>query len=443
MHGCWQVLALGLLVGAPAGAKGREEGGPSERCCSIPAGTLDETFGAGGRVILDLGGLQDVIVAVAVQDDGRILAAGSSFSPAPRGNDFALVRFLPDGRLDPSFGAGGVVLTDLGDSDILGDMVLLRDGRFLVAGSSGGDQVVARYLPDGRLDPSFGAGGVVATDFSGDTDEAQAMALQHNGMIVVAGRSRAPGSDFDFSLARYLPDGRLDPSFGERGKVLLDFAGLEDEAAAIVIQPDQRIVVGGTAGTSTGGDFALARFDRRGRLDSSFGEDGRVRVDVAEGEDRLMGLALAPGHRLVAVGWAFTPETGWDFAIGRFDPRGRLDARFGLGGIVTVDFFPGGSGPEEDQAQAVAVQKDGRIVVAGRVFGAINPDFGLVRLTSTGRLDESFGASGRVSTDFSGGIDTANVVTLQPDGRILAAGFSRGETGDFALARYLGRCKGH
>jgi uncharacterized delta-60 repeat protein len=388
-------------------------------------------------VLLELGGFQDVIAALAVQEDGRILAAGSSFSPVGGGNDFALVRFLPDGSLDPSFGTGGVVLTDLGGSDFVGDMVLLEDERILVAGSSEGDQVLARYLPDGRLDPSFGAGGVVTTDLFGNDDVARALAIQRDGKIVVVGHSRAPDEDTDFSLTRYLPDGQLDPSFGEGGKVLLDFFGLDDQSEDVVILPDGSIVVGGASVTPSGTDFALARFDRHGRLDSSFGEDGLVTLDIVESEDLLLDLALAPGNRIVAVGWAFTPETGWDFAIARFDHKGRLDARFGRGGVVTLDFS------SEDQAQAVAVQKDGSLVVAGRVMGPTNPDFGLVRLTSRGELDASFGTGGLVLTDFSGGIDTPIAVTLQPDGRILAGGFSRHETGDFALARYLGRCKGH
>jgi uncharacterized delta-60 repeat protein len=430
MRGYWQVLALGLLLGSAAGAAALTRWEPLARDCPAPAGTLDETFGTGGKVLLDLGGFQDVIVALAVQEDGRILAAGSSFIPG-EGPKFALVRFLPDGSLDPSFGAGGVVIAN----GTVGDMVLLEDGRILVAGSSGGDQLLARFLPDGSLDPSFGTGGIVTTDFSGNEDRAEALAIQRDGKLLVLGNSTTPDLDSDFSLTRYLPDGQLDPSFGEGGKVLLDFFGAGDVAADLVILPDGSIVVGGSVETSSGRDFVLARVDRYGRLDPSFGEDGRITLDIAGSEDWVTDLALAPGNRIVAVGTTFTPGLGWDFVIARFDHKGRLDARFGTGGVVTLDFS------SEDQAQAVAVQKDGSLVVAGRIMGPTNPDFGLVRLTRGGQLDETFGTGGRVLTDFSGGIDTPIAVTIQPDGRILAGGFSRHETGDFALARYLGECK--
>src|SRR5437870_871368 len=185
------------------------------------------------------------------------------------------------GDLDPSFGTGGRVLTDFGGGDGARALALQADGRIVVAGSSsaGGfalDFARARDNSDGSLDPSFGTGGRVLTDFGGD-DEARALALHADRKVVVAGCSDAGGRP-DFALARYNDDGSHDSSFGTGGKVLTDFGG-DDEASALVFQSDGKIVV---AGFSDAGGFALAalaRYNPNGTLDASFGSGGRVLTD--------------------------------------------------------------------------------------------------------------------------------------------------------------------
>jgi uncharacterized delta-60 repeat protein len=296
-------------------------------------GDLDPRVGGGGTVTTDFGG-NDFAWALVLQPDGKLVAAGSA-GPAGAA-DFALARYLPDGRPDPTFGMGGRVTTDFGASvDEAFALVLQPDGKLVTAGLSvdGGtfDGALARYLPDGRLDPTFGTGGKVTTDLGGD-ERFSALVLQPDGKLVAAGTV----------LARYLPDGRLDPSFGGGGTVTTDFGGLYDIVFALVLQPDGKLVAAGE------GDFALARYLPDGQLDPSFGTGGMVTTDVG---GLPFALVLQPDGTLVAAGFA----GGYNFGLVRYLPDGSLDATFGpVNALVafqpipaTFDFTPDPTGCPE------------------------------------------------------------------------------------------------
>jgi uncharacterized delta-60 repeat protein len=351
-----------------------------------------------------------------------LLAASTSVSAA-------------SGDLDPSFGTGGKVTTDLGGG--FADAYALAqqsDGKIVAVGHTtvavGDDFALVRYRTDGSLDPGFGTGGVVTTDFFGVFDHANAVALQRDGRIVAAGSAFSgslPGHD-DFALARYRTNGSLDPTFGTGGKVTTSI-GEFNRAWAVAVQHDGRIVVAGYAS----GDFALARYDRNGALDPSFGTGGVVTTDFG-GFAYASAVTLQPTGRIVAVGRATVAgNPSSDVALARYRSDGALDATFGTGGRVTTDF--GG----DDQAYAVGLQRHGRIVVAGTsLTGPTNNDFALARYRSDGSLDSAFGAGGRVTTDFAGSFDQARAVLVQRDGRIVAAGRAvLGAVDNFALARYL------
>jgi uncharacterized delta-60 repeat protein len=405
-------LALALIAGALPGA-----------AVAAP-GALDLTFGSGGVVTTDFGG-SDSAEAVAIQSDGKIVAVGGTFS-FPSG-DFALARYNADGSLDASFGPGGKVTTDFGGFDAASAAVIQPDGRIVAAGRSGsGDFALARYNADGSLDPTFGSGGKVTTDFGG-FDAAFGVALQADGKIVAAGQG-GPGGGFAF--ARYNTDGSLDPSFGSGGEVTTHFTSGVEVVIAVAIQLDGKIVV--TGQTFAGGfqQFALARYNADGSLDASFGSGGIVATNF--GFDSAFGgaLAIQSNGKIVAAGRA-----GTDFLLARYNGDGNLDATFGSGGIVTTDF----GGAFFDAAFGVALQSNGKIVAAGGTFnGFVGPsaDFALARYNPDGSLDASFGSGGKLTTDF-GGFDVARSVALQSDGKIVAAG-TGGSGSDFALARYLG-----
>jgi uncharacterized delta-60 repeat protein len=339
------------------------------------------------------------------------------------GADFALARYNADGSLDASFGGGGRVTTDFGSSDAASALAIQSDGKIVVAGrGGGGDFALARYNADGSLDASFGSGGRVTTNFGG-FDSALGVALQADGRIVAAGGG-GPGSDF--ALARYDAGGSLDTSFGSGGTVTTNVTAFE-AATAVAVQADGKIVTTGSTFSSGFQQFALVRYNADGSLDSGFGAGGIVTTDFGLGSGFGGALVVQSDGRIVAAGRA-----GTDLLVARYNADGSPDASFGSGGKVTTDF----GGTLFDAAFGVAVQSNGKILAAGTPFGGPSPDFALARYNADGSLDATFGSAGKVTTDF-GGFDVAFGVQLQADGKIVAAG-QGGPGADFALARYEG-----
>jgi uncharacterized delta-60 repeat protein len=405
-------------------------------CVEAAAGDLDPTFGLGGKVTTDFFGNVDFANAVAVQPDGKIVAAGQASFPGQ--SVYGLARYNSDGSLDSTFGSGGLVTTAFGQFSAADAVVLQPDGKIVAAGSaSSGGFGLARYNSDGSLDSTFGVGGRVTTDFFGGGDAANAVVLQPDGKIIAAGAAFT--GQTVYGLARYNSDGSLDPTFGSGGLVTTAF-GQFDIATAVVLQPDGKIVAAGRGGP----DFTLARYNSDGSLDSTFGVGGRVTTDFFGNEDGAWAMALQPDGKIVAAGFATRSGEDIDFALARYNSDGSLDPTFGLGGKVTTDFFG-----FADPALAVVLQPDGKIVAAGQAahFPQFPPPpppgnvFGLARYNSDGSLDPTFGSGGLVTTAFSGFNDHANAMALQPDGKIVAAGYTEGHpllpTPDFALARYL------
>ena len=234
----------------------------------------------------------------------------------------------------------------------------------------------------------------------------------------------------DFALARYNTDGSLDTSFGTRGKVTSDFSGGADGAIAINIQSDGKIVAGGSTRVANGFyyDFALARYNSDGSLDTSFGTGGKAVTDFVGDNDVMTSLALLPGGKIVAAGWSYTTKTR-DYALARYTANGSLDPTFGSGGMVTTDFFTTSRENLRDVIGAIAVQPDGKIIAAGSSETdtlAEYYDFTFARYNTDGSLDASFGAGGKASVSVSDFDDQATSVVIQPDGKILAGGMSGG-----------------
>lgn len=337
-------------------------------------GTLDTRFGIDGKVTTDFGGNESAD-AVIVQRDGKTVAAGLTFQlfNGQFSSRFALVRYHRNGDLDTSFGDGGKVVTAIGDSAGVNDLLLQHDGKLIAVGTAhrSPDSVfaVARYHPDGRLDTGFGEGGTVTTRFNGN-DFAYDAVLQPDGKLVIAGATHGFASA-SFALARYHRDGTLDASFGSGGKVLTHFAG-GGQALSLARQPDGGLVAGGFSTPTGTNDFALARYDANGQLDPSFGTAGRVTTDLGGPGDSIEALVVHHGS-IIAAGTA-DPVDGYDFAIARYGRDGRLDTHFGTDGIVITDISA-----NVDQARAAIIQPTGRLVVAGRIFNndGADRDFGL------------------------------------------------------------------
>src|SRR5581483_9634764 len=257
-------------------------------------GALDPTFGSGGKVTTDFATSFDNGSAVAIQGNGKIVMVGANFDGIG-GADFAVARYNVDGSLDASFGTGGKVLTDFGRSyDQATAVAIQLDGKIVVVGrtqtgGSNDDFALARYNADGSLDATFGVGGKVHTDLGATFFErANAVVIQWDGKIIAAGETNSAGrlvDTTDFALVRYNADGSIDTTFGGGGNapatgvVITDFGDTNDQVFALAIQTDGKIVaVGSTtpvmSGAGTGADFALARYNTDGSVDSTFGVMG-------------------------------------------------------------------------------------------------------------------------------------------------------------------------
>jgi uncharacterized delta-60 repeat protein len=324
-----------------------------------PDGKLDTTFGPAGKRRIAFGGDQEAAFGAALQPDGKIVLTGDS--------DFrvAVARLNPDGTLDATFSGDGKRTFSWGPISRAQAAVVMPNGKLLLAGFSGpetGNVQVARLKPNGALDGTFGVGGIAKVDFGGD-DFGLAMARQANGRIIVVGRS-LPTFPQDETLGaivtRVRSNGELDPDFAGTGKITLPGTS---NVRAVLVQPDRKIVVAGTADGSQ--KMTVTRLRPNGALDPTFDGDGTATIDFAA--VLVTGAALQPDGKIVVSG-----SSAGRFAVARLNPDGSPDATFGTTGKATVDFGV------PTFAHAVARQPNGRIVIAGQ--RTVSDDFALARL---------------------------------------------------------------
>jgi uncharacterized delta-60 repeat protein len=364
------------------------------------------------------------------------------------------VSFPPlPGDADRSFAGTGSVSTNFADffaTESRGrGMVLQRDGKIVVAGYAliGGDYdfALVRYNVDGSLDSSFNGSGKVVTDFGGPNEYGSAVAVQSDGKIVVAGylnKGNAVYYDYDFAVARYNPNGSLDLTFNGTGKLTTTIGSVptQDYANSVGVQSDGKILVAGHSNTGSGAEFAIVRYNADGGLDTTFGGTGKLTTRISPfGNDFGYGMALQEDGKIVVVGYTdynrYITTTDHDFVLVRYNPDGGLDGTFnGTGKVVTS------LGNREDHAYGVALQRDGKIVVAGDSNpGNSNPNLtsmAVARYNTNGILDTTFNGTGKAfhSTDLA---DHAYAVALQADGRIVLGGYSFGLSNQMAIVRFL------
>ncbi|MUG95782.1 tandem-95 repeat protein [Scytonema sp. UIC 10036] len=400
------------------------------------AGDLDPSFGIGGKVITDFGGDRDRAISVAIQSDGKIVVLGYAENSTSFGFEYALARYNIDGSLDNSFGIGGKIITNISrNNNSTNQLVIQPDGKILVAGASysgnnSNDFLVARYNLDGTPDSSFGSNGKVTTPIGTDNDEGYSVAIQADGKIVVAG-STYNGSSHDSALIRYNVNGSLDTSFGNGGKVMTSIAANGYEVfKSIAVQSDGKIVVTGSADNGNGSnfDFTLIRYNSNGSLDSSFGNGGKIITPISGASDWVSSIAIQPDGKIILGG-----QGNSEFALVRYNPDGSLDNSFGNSGKIITDM-----GSSVSKIEGISIQSDGKIVAAGHLFTGNNTElteFALVRYNPDGSPDTSFGNGGKVMTPISHTTDMAYGLALQSDGNIVVVGNSNN---NFAVVRYLG-----
>ena len=354
-----------------------------------------------------------------------------------------MLRYNSDGTLDNSFDGDGWVAPYFGLARAFANAVAVQpDGKILVAGSVQQpnallDFSLLRLNPDGSPDQTFDGDGFVATDFGFGTDEAAALALQADGKIVLAGKA-FNGTTDNFAVTRYLPDGSRDLSFSGDGRVTTAVNGGISAADGVAVRPDGRIVVGGQANSSSGNSaFALAGYLPDGTLDPTFGTGGTITKNISGSGDLPSGLLIQPDGKVIMIGEGFT-GTSWDFLAARFNQDGSLDPSFGTGGIVTTDVDNGGT----DFANGAALQANGQLLVTGYTYqnlgAATQTDVALVRYRADGSLDHLSDGNGIIETSVTTARnDVANGVAIQADGKVVVVGSSfNGTNDDMAIVRY-------
>lgn len=480
----WAALALSCLLAGTAAAAGQ--------------GTTDGSFG-GGFVISDFHGGTDEGYALAPLRDGRLLAAGAVTGPNAQGSGSSLnatvVRYLPDGRVDGSFGTAGRFEFDLGgQSDEIRALKVLPDGRILAVGSltpkndAYAQLALFRLNRNGQLDTTFGAAdgqggrrGYTLLDLNGPGrhDVGMAVALQASGKIVVGATTTVPVGNFSYqrvAVVRYSADGQLDTAFGEpdgaggrKGWRVLPSFYTSDDAADYLSgfalsqsgalgpdgQPtDDRItVVGYTFGRASA---FIGRLTADGDIDTSLSSldpvsgaprSGQVRLVDGLSNGRRTGLSRIAAARWSSAGRLLVAGSGGDrgMSVMRFLANGSLDASFAAAGSatsvpgrVTLKFSDISS---YDEANALALQGNGKILVAGFATVGAYKDFFLGRLTADGLPDTAYGdGQGRAVVATGAQDDQAYALEVEPSGNVIAGGYADFATTkhDFALTRLIG-----
>jgi uncharacterized delta-60 repeat protein len=412
--------------------------------CLLSAGALDPTFGTGaGYVTTALSGNKseayDNVFSVLLQNDGKIIAVGktdANLSTIAVG----LARYNPNGSVDKSFGNAGVVIGPVAVNTLYIHAALYpnsgsaNDGKIVVGGLAGGFSI-GRYSSNGALDTAFGSSGKATANFASTSNYGVAFeVIQPDGKIVALGQTK----DYtQTQLARFNADGSLDANFGQSGMV----TGPVPDPFALLLQADGKLLVVGAVYGSYGGGLELARYNVDGTLDGSFGSGGVV-ISSAIGTGLAGAIYPASSTnygKFVVMGAA--TGNGSSLEIARFNADGSVDTNFGNAGEVTA---PAAQITANIAAtEGIAIQSDGRIVVSGHGSSGTGSAFATARYNADGSPDSTFGSGGIVKTSISTTASNSSAVALQADGKIVVAGdASNGTKYNFALARYLGDSTG-
>ena len=398
-------------------------------CAGQGAGSLDLSFDGDGMVTTGNGASGN---SVAIQSDGKIVVAGSYF-PGGSNVDFAVTRYNIDGSLDLSFDNDGLVTTASGYGSYP-EVLIQGDDKIVVAGGSGSYFSIIRYNPNGSLDLMFDNDGIVSTAI-GSQVQASAIALQSDGKLVVAG-AVSNGTDYDFVIARYNPNGALDTTFDLDGIVTTPIGANDDKASSVKLQADGKIVVGGYSSNGTDDDFAIVRFDLNGSLDNTFDGDGKVILPIGNSWDQANSIAIQTDGKIVVAGYSIGSGLYGDFALARLNTNGSLDVSFDTDGKVTTQVGIAG-----DNIESIVIDSAGKIVAVGSAYDSSGTSaiWSVLRYNDNGSLDFSFDTDGIVMTDFGiGSISQASSVAIQMDHKIVVAGGGADSSFNsfLAVARY-------
>ena len=414
---------------------GTRLGSTSEFAQNFVAATLNDapTFSIGdGSTSTDFGFGNDTGRSVVVQSDGKILVGGNGHNGSD--NDFVVTRYNPDGSLDTDFGVGGSVTTDNAAGNDIGYEVLLQpDGKIVLAGQTRPASTtlfgVLRFNADGTPDTTFSGDGFAEEAVGSSSATPNAAVLQPDGKILVSGFGFT-GANVDFAVARFNTDGSLDTTFSGDGKLTTDFLGNSDLGKNIAVQADGKIVVVGDADNGVDVDIAIARYDADGTLDSTFSGDGQQILVSPAGNDATFDVAIQTDGKILVAG-EIDNGTNTDFAVVRYDTNGDLDTSFGGGdGIVVTDIST-----TFNKARSIVLLSDGRIILAGHNNGGAT-EVVIAKYLSNGTLDSSFGGGDGITITSISAVDAGYSAAVQANGQLVVTGSTAGANTDHLLLRY-------
>jgi uncharacterized delta-60 repeat protein len=407
------------------------------------AGSLDSSFGTGGKVVTSINSGADKAYAVALQTEGKIIVAGMTTN-ASTGKDFACLRYNSNGTLDSTFGTSGIVTNDVqtGSDDVVYSIAIQADGKIILAGysddGSNKNAALIRLNTNGTLDTSFGTSGKVLTDFiTGRADEIKTVKIHSlTGNIVVGGTSSLTSTNSQAIIARYTSTGLLDTTFNTTGKILLDddsgsgtyFNVIED----LAVKSNGKISAVGwinQQGLQWSANYYGCRINNNGSMDTSFSTNGYIVTNGGfNADDKSFSMILNSDDSILYSGGGYLSTLQYDYFLGLYDSTGSTavgKALFDYGSLV------------KDIAYGMGIDSTGKIVLAGsNVTSITSSTFGIARVNANYTVDSTFGTAGKVTTTF--GTNTTNEafdMTIQTDDKIIAVGYTGN---DFALARYNG-----
>jgi uncharacterized delta-60 repeat protein len=406
-------------------------------------GTLDQTFGSGGKVTSNFNGY-DIASDHVIQADGKIVVVGSTSTNSNTSSGF-IARYNTNGSLDNTFGTSGVFTPTLGSLNSLASVVLQSDGKIIAVGpvlvGTTYNLLSIRLNANGNLDNSFGINGIQTFSIGSISTNPVSVKLQTDGKIIIGFQNNSIfTNNIDFGVLRLNASGTLDSSFGNNGILILSFFNSDDILRDIEIQPDGKIIASGYAvdDINLNYKYALARINSDGSLDSSFGTNGKTSLGFINNPYPYhcgSKCSLTPNGKIIMLGTLF----GMNDTIGliQFNSNGSIDGTFGDNGFKKIS-----TGYASNRDGDVLVQNDGKILICGAAKNQNNPDqyiFALFRVNPSGTYDNSFASNGFVTTSFgsSSGEEISSSVKLQTDGKIVvigASGFSGPSS--ILLARY-------
>ncbi len=406
-------------------------------------GVLDQTFGVGGKVIIPADSTATT-KAVVIQSDGKIISGTST--TINNIQYLTLIRYHTDGSFDTTFGINGRINVHPGSFCSLGDIALQPDGKIIVGGNvsdtttnNRGGFLLIRYLPNGTLDSTFGNNGMVKTyPQTYYSLSLTCIIIKPDGKIVAGGSISSIAFTEDPFVEQYLPNGQPDNSFNSNAFYISLPYGNAKSVSNMVATADGKIIASIEAKmvpANNSSDFLIAKLLANGSNDSSFGKNGINYTDFNNSGDMSYGITMLPDSSLVLSG-SYMQSGFYHFALVKYTPNGKVDSSFGTNGRVTTRL----SG-KSSAVNKIITDPSGKLIVCGYAYSGLWSDnaydFALAVYNSNGSLDSTFGRNGMLTTDFANGKDNANALSLQADGKIVLAGDSyNGHVTSIALARY-------